>query len=271
MVNFATGHRERPQRAAFSIGKCRDCSVRHLSICQPLQDEELAIVEKFRYGGRIYSAGSDLYRQDETPDELYTILDGWVMLYRLLGDGRRQIIDFALPGAFLGYQPNLTGPMRHGAQCITTVTACCTLPRRRFSDLLQRLPKLSTRLAWINGCDAVTAQTHLANVGGRAALPRVAYFLLELFMRLQPSSPATMDDAVEIPLTQDHIADALGLTNVYVNKILRHLKNERLIFLHCHALRILDVQRLAKLADFDLQNNPSVLQRSQKMPALHAE
>jgi CRP-like cAMP-binding protein len=89
----------------------------------------------FKSGNRRIVAGADLYCQDETSDEFYTLLDGWVYLYRIPADGRRQILDFSLPGGFLGFQPELSAPSSHSALGLTTVHVNRTLRALREADL----------------------------------------------------------------------------------------------------------------------------------------
>ena len=218
-------------------------------MCQPLDGERLSIVQAFKSGDRVLPAGSQLYGEGETCSELYNLLDGWVALHRLVDSGRCQILDFALPGAFLGYQPDLAGPMLHGAQCLTDV-AVCVFPRQRFVDLLAKHPGLTARLATLQAEELVRAHDHLTNVACRPARSRLANLLLELCSRLRRRHPKLKPLDVKIPLTQNNIADALGLTGVYVNIILRQLREEGLLVFKGGRLQIPDPARLAKIADY---------------------
>ncbi len=218
-------------------------------MCQPFDGERLSIVQAFKSGDRVLPAGSQLYGFGEACSELYNLLDGWVALYRLVDSGRCQILDFALPGAFLGYQPDLAGPMLHGAQCLTDVTVCL-FPRQRFVDLLAKHPELTARLATLKAEELVVAHDHLTNIACRPAPGRLANLLLELCSRVRRRHPELEPHDLEIPLTQNNIADALGLTSVYVNITLRQLREEGLLVFKSRHLRILDPERLAELADF---------------------
>ncbi len=220
------------------------------ALCAPLSDDEIAVIEDFKSGHREIPAGADLYCQDEVCDELYTLLDGWVYLYQILEDGRRQILDFALPGAFLGFQPDLAAPAAHSAQCLTDI-AVCVFPRGTLLDLFRAHPELALRMAWITARDGALAREHLTNVGRRSARERVAHLLLELFYRVRRGGASPGDNSVELPLTQEHIADALGLTTVHVNRTLRALREADLLAMRGRMLRILDPGALAKLAGFD--------------------
>ncbi len=234
---------------AVPVG-CQECHIRTKTICQPLEGDRLEIVERFKQGDCVLPAGSHLYRPGEICTELFNLLDGWVSLYRITESGRRQILDFCLPGSFLGYQAQLLAPMLHGAECVTDV-AVCVFPRQQFSELVEKNPCLSARLVRMIAQDVAIARDHLTNVGSRTASGKICHLLLELSLRLRPPGPAVGDREVEIPLTQHHIAEALGLTSVYVSQTLKQLREQELLLFRRGRLRILDFEGLAKLTDLD--------------------
>lgn len=229
---------------------CQKCHIRTKTVCRPLEGDRLEIVERFKYGDCVLPAGSHLYRPGEICTELYNLLDGWVSLYRIIESGRRQILDFCLPGSFLGYQAQLLGPMLHGAECITDV-AVCIFPRQPFGELIERNPSLAARLIRMIAQDLAIARDHLTNVGSRTARGKICHLLLELSLRLCPQGPEIGNREVEIPLTQNHIAEALGLTSVYVSQTLKQLREQELLLFRHGRLRILDFEGLAKVADLD--------------------
>jgi CRP-like cAMP-binding protein len=229
---------------------CRQCPIKELTVCRPLVGERISVVQRFKSGDRILPAGSDIFRFGEGCSELFNVLDGWVATYQVLASGRRQILDIALPGAFLGYQPDLHAPMSYGAECITDV-AICVFPRHAFPDLAEMHPEIAMQLAWLNSRDYVRAQEHLTNVGSRGALSRVAHFLVELCRRVGGPDCFGARPTIELPLTQQHIADALGLTNVYVNRLLRQLREEEVLSFKDRTLHIFDPAKLLEIADYE--------------------
>ncbi len=247
----------RSKRQLNIPSNCRTCGVRDEALCAPLSDGEIHIIERFKAGNRVLEAGTDLYYQGEPCGELYTLLDGWVSLYQILEDGRRQILDFALPGAFLGFQPDLGAPMMHSAECLTDV-GVCVFPRKNLFDLFRQHPELALRMAWITARDRTLANEHLTNVGRRVARERVAHLLLELFYRVRLAHPSPHGEGVELPLTQEHLGDALGLTSVHVNRTLRRLREAGLVTVGGHTMQVLDPDALAEIAGFDSE---AVLQR----------
>jgi CRP-like cAMP-binding protein len=231
---------------------CADCPIRGLTVCRPFQGPTLDVVQDFKLEDRILPAGSQLYFPEQELTELYNLLDGWVFLYRILESGRRQIIDLALPGSFLGYQPNLHAPILHGAECLTDV-AVCVFPRKPFDDLAREHPSLSFQLAKVTSQVLIRTQDHLTNVGSRPVLARIARLLCEILYRSCSPQLPLVGEAVGIPLTQTHIADALGLTSVYVNKTLRELREKGILIFKGGQLTVLDLGRLTQLAEFQLE------------------
>ena len=192
-----------PRRSKYSPvvpPDCRGCPIRKLTVCQVFKVEELNILEDFKTGDRILPAGTRLYQKGESITELYNLLDGWVVLNRLLTSGRHQILEFVLPGAFLGYQSDLKGPMLHGAKCLTDVVVC-VFPRHSFPSFMRRHPEVAVRLASIKARDEARAHDHLTNIGTRASRARLAHLLLELHIRVRRRYPTTDDGIVELPLT----------------------------------------------------------------------
>ncbi len=227
---------------------CANCAVRGTTVCRAFADD-LDVVARFKSGDRIHAADTHLYRIGDQPGDLFNLLDGWIALYRILECGKRQILDILLPGAFFGYQPDLGEPMLHGALCLSDV-AVCVFPRKGFPDLVSEHPALALALIDINGRAAIRAQDHLTNIGGRSGTARVANMLLDLFLRARRSVASRQyDSTVELPLTQELIADSLGLTPVYVNRILRDLRERSLVVLRKGTLTILDLAALARLAE----------------------
>ena len=89
---------------------CVNFDVRSATVCAALGDPQLEEVEAHKVGDNYFPAGSDLFLQGVKSEYLYTIKEGWVMMYTLLQDGRRQINEFCLTGAFIGGQSDMTGP-----------------------------------------------------------------------------------------------------------------------------------------------------------------
>jgi len=203
----------------------------------------------YKAGNRTVEQGDDIIRQGEPCSELYTLLDGWAMVYQDLANGRRQVLDFALPGALLGFRPNLEAPPVHSVQALTDASMC-VFPRARFLALVREQPEVGLRLAWMTARDHFLAQEHLTNLGRRNAAERIAYLLLEIYLRAARTWPAA-GGSIAMPLTQEHLGDALGLTAVHVNRTLGRLRRQGLLELGGRTLVVRDAEALAALAGFE--------------------
>lgn len=233
-------------REVHATSACSGCPVREASLCR---GADLALLETLRVGERILSPGMDLAFQGVNCANIYVVLDGWVCLYELMEDGRRQILQFALPGDVVGFRGD-GEPLTYSAQSLTAVAAC-VIPWGRFLKAAHRNPELALRLSGLMARDGAMAYVHLTSVGRRTALERVAYLLLELFYRARTRFPVTRGDSIALPLTQSHIGDALGLTPVHTNRMLRELREAGIIELSQRTLRVINPDRLASAAGFE--------------------
>jgi CRP/FNR family transcriptional regulator, anaerobic regulatory protein len=227
---------------------CADCAIRETTVCGAIHTDRLDVLEKFKICDRIIPAHTNLYCEGDELDEIYNLLSGWVALHRLLESGKRQVLQIELPGAFLGYQADLQEPLLHTAECITDV-AVCVFPRRSFPELLERHPGLGKRLVRIMAQNVTRTHDQLTNIGGRSGMERVAYFLLQFVPPMQHRQYAADRDTAALPLTQEMIGDALGLTSIHINRILRELRERHLVVLHNKTLQVLDLGGLRRMAE----------------------
>lgn len=218
----------------------------------PLSTELHRLVPRYRSGDRKIEAGRDVFRIGQTGKEIFNLLDGWVALYTLLEDGRRQILHFALPGAVLGVLPTNGAQSTFGAQALTDVVVS-VIPNSKLASLSRDEPEIGMRLARSLARDCSIAYDHMTSIGRRSARERVANLLLELFIRYRAQWPGNRIEEMTLPLTQEQIGDATGLTFVHVNRVLSTLRKDRIVEFHYRRLRILDPDRLIDVAGVDPQ------------------
>ncbi|WP_374650867.1 Crp/Fnr family transcriptional regulator [Dongia sp.] len=206
--------------------------------------------------------GESLYYQGDDCHNIYLLLDGWAFRHQILEDGRRQILDFALPGVVFGLPG--TGIMTHSLE---TLTACTfsVFTRERLFDLMRDVPVLGFRLLEIMADAEARAFEHLTSVGRRTAKERVAHLLLELVMRARGTNAALRETTMTLPLMLPHIADALGLTSETVCRALSSMRKDRMVILRGQKLDILDLKRLATAAGVDMTQD---IKRSRTEPSL---
>jgi len=190
-----------------------------------------------------------MVHQGQTNQAAYILASGWVCSYKILADGARQIVDFQIPGDFLGLRSVLFRTSDHNIEPVTKVEASEVLVR----DLLETFsetPRLATAVLWAASRDEAMVVEHLVSIGRRDAKERTAHFLLELGARLKLVGLGSTA-GYACPLSQYLLADALGLSAVHVNRVLRELREDGLVtFQHGH-VEIHDLDGLVELADFD--------------------
>jgi len=179
---------------------------------------------------------------------LYVNRSGWLARYKILHNGSRQIIDFILPGQLVGLSACLFQRALYSVVAITKATLL-TLPFDMVDDAFERHPALAKALFRSAALEGAILGEHLIDAARRSAYQRVSHLLLELLMRLNHGQSA---DAMSfsMPLTQELIADALGLTPVHVSRTLRALREDGLIAMDGRSITILDFEALALLSDF---------------------
>lgn len=222
---------------------CAHCHVRRLAICGALEPAELEPMARLVTHKRL-AKGDQLFEENAAADHVYTLTSGAMRLCKLLPDGRRQIIGFALPGDFLG----LTASQRYfySAESIAETTLC----RFKQSDLavLFRLfPHLQDRLLRMTSGELAAAQDQMLSLGRKEPVERVASFLASLARRMRRFGDP--GPTVTLPMTRADIADYLGLTIETISRSFTKLKSARIIVLPSpERVFVADPARLAALA-----------------------
>ena len=199
-------------------------------------------------GERVLPAKRNILREEKGADEVFTLFDGWAFTYKLLADGRRQILDFLLPGSFIGLHVLWFKAMPHSVQSLTPVSLC-VFDKEKFRDLLRRKPEYEWEfLRYTTSCQA-SSDERLLNLGRRTAKERIARFALMLH---DPLAGRGLVKGGFFPfhLRQEHIADALGLTKVHVSRTLQALRKESLLKMGRDRALIHDLKGLSELAAY---------------------
>ena len=222
---------------------------RKLSAFVALSDEDLAMLDRLHQRRRTFIAGVDLVHQGQADQTAYILAKGWVCSYKMLPNGNRQIIDFQIPGDFLGLRSVLFRTADHNIEPVTKVEASVVV----VTDLLEAFantPRLATAVLWAASRDEAMVVEHLVGIGRRNALERTAHYLLEFGARLKLVGLGTKE-GYACPLSQYMLADALGLSAVHVNRVLRQLREMELLTFQKGHVAFDDFDRLVELADFD--------------------
>ena len=222
---------------------------RKLSAFVALSEVELAALERLHQRRRSFGAGRDMVHQGQSAQAAYILSAGWVCSYKLQPNGTRQIVDFQVPGDFLGLRSVLLRTSDHSFEPIVDIEAAEVLTVDLL-DAFAQTPRLATAILWAASRDEAMVVEHLVGIGRRDADARMAHFMLELGSRLSLVGMGGKE-GFECPLTQYHLADALGLSAVHVNRVLRQLRESGLVTFRDSHVTIYDHDRLVDLAEFD--------------------
>ena len=227
---------------------CKDCRLRTLDAFKPVTPQELLFIQDYRSGAGFAPAGTSIISEQNPNGKLFTLYAGWAFRYKTLSDGRRQILNFLLPGDLIGLQQEFADGASHGVEALTD-TSLCVFPRDGLWDLFRNFPSLGYDVTWLAAREEGMVDENLLTNGRRNAAERVAMLLIHLYRRVERLGLA-VDGSIEFPITQQHIADALGLSLVHTNKTLRRLAQLRLHELRDGRLRLLNPRALHQLADY---------------------
>jgi CRP/FNR family transcriptional regulator len=235
-----------PRSPATSV--CRFCAARPLGLCQPMKtDDDLNALQGLQYRIRSYGPGKLIFGPHEPNGHVYNVISGWLAISHDLLDGQRQISQFLTKGAFFGFRPDGLNGTGQSAIAIDEVTVCA-IPAANLSALVEKHPNINRRLIWMLGREALITANRLAFVGQTSAITRIANLLLELTIMATGQKNHTNGTQVRLPLTQAQIADATGLTAIHVNRMLRRLREEKVLDMHDGFLNIFDIDSLQTLA-----------------------
>jgi CRP-like cAMP-binding protein len=201
---------------------CWDCPLRQNSAFSPISRAELDFIGGARRLQLDFDARQHILTPGEASDVFFTLFEGWAFKYQALEDGRRQIIDFLLPGDVLGLHSPFNGVARHGV-CTVTKVRVCPLSSEGFSGVVSGQAGLTRGLLQTLLIDDRRADRRLLLIGQQTASERVCFLLLELRDRLRARGMASSTEC-EMPLTYEQIADALGLGRSPVARSLADLR-----------------------------------------------
>jgi CRP-like cAMP-binding protein len=194
--------------------------------------------------------GTTLLYEGSHSAHLYTLLSGWAFRYKTLQDGRRQILNYMLPGDLVGLQGSVIGEMQHSVEALSPLVLC-VFQRDRLNDLFRNHPGLGFDITWLAAQEERMLDDHLLSLGRRTATERAAYLIGFLYHRAASVGLAGSERNIYLPITQMHVADTLGLSIVHTNKTLRKLAGMGLIRWLDRSCEVLDVAGLMEVAGWE--------------------
>ncbi len=223
--------------------------VLRLRQCAVLSDEDERCLQEMTRDVRSVPADVDLKSHGEKPGTVHIMMEGLACRYKVLPDGRRQIMAFMVPGDPCDLKVALLKQMDHGI-CTLAPSFVAHVPHATIEQIAERRPSIA-RAFWCSTLlDGAILREWLVNIGRRDAFERVAHLLWELFLR-HAIVGRVEGTTFALPLTQSELADALGLSNVHINRTMQRLRAEELIESDGHRIVILQPTRLRQVCGFE--------------------
>jgi len=225
---------------------CTGCPLRANGLFRTFAEDELRFVSGFKRGELVVEPGGNILLEGSHSAQLFTLLSGWAFRYKTLEDGRRQILNYLLPGDLIGLQGSVIGEMQHSVEALSPVILC-VFQRDQLPNLFRSHPGLAFDITWLASREERMLDENLLSVGRRSAIERAAYLIAFVYERAARIGLPTNRNLL-IPIAQQHVADTLGLSIVHTNKTLRKLAEMGLILWHDRACEVVDAEGLKSVA-----------------------
>lgn len=222
--------------------------VRKLSLHAPLDGDDRAAVLALPHTVRNLEPSQYLVREGDLPTHCCMVLSGIAIRHKIVGNGGRQIVNVHIPGDMVDLQNALLATADHNVQALNKMTAAL-IPRQAMIDLAFTRPSVGKALWLETLIEGSIAREWVANVGRRDAATRVAHLLCEFAYRLDAVGIGR-ECNYELPMTQEQLADTIGLTPVHVNRTLKALDAAGLTKRSRRSVIITDLEKLANVGDF---------------------
>lgn len=232
--------------SSSEVTSCSACPLRKRKRFREFTGGELSFVNNFKTGELTVAKGATILSEGSPSPHLYTVTSGWGFRHKFLDDGRRQILNYIMPGDIVGLQGSLMDEMQHSVEALSEMKLC-VFERSRLMELYRKHPELAYDLTWIAAAEERMLDEHLLSVGRRTALERSAYLLVFLYLRARTVELLKPQKRI-IPVTQSHVADTLGLSVVHTNKTLRKIAKRGLVKWHDRGCEVLDEDALLTIA-----------------------
>lgn len=214
-----------------------------------LEEADVAALVTATGRGRPVGAKVDLIREGDRPGPVFVMLDGWAFRYKILPNGARQIMAFLMPGDCCDLHVGLLAEMDHSIRTITQAEIV-TIEREQMDALMDVHPKIARAMYISQLVDEGTMRAWITSMGRRTSTERAAHLICELYLRAR-SIGITTSSELSLPLSQLLLADALGMTPVHLNRVLKDLKLQGAMTLQRGMLVVTNPERLISIAGFD--------------------
>lgn len=215
-----------------------------------LSRDDVALVERLCRSPRTYPADHNLIQEDARCGHICIVMSGLAFRYKMLRNGQRQILGYLIPGDICDLSFTLTDKPDFSVSLVAEFSIV-KVPIPDLVETLERSRNLRRALELAAHQDSVIMRQWLVNIGQRKAHRKISHFLYEMSERFRIIGNCGVSGWIDFPLNQHMLADTIGTTPVHINRTLQRLRQEGVILLDRRRLRILDIEKLLSIADFE--------------------
>ncbi len=237
------------ERSETSDGSILHPLIRRLETFRFLAAADRDVLLKATMNMRSVAAQTDLMREGDAPDVVRVLVEGFACRYKIVDNGKRQIVGFLVPGDICDAHVLTLGHTDHNVAVLTD-SQLATIPRDAMEAILAAHPAIVRVLLWSSLVNESISREWLANMGRRSPNKRIGHLLCEMLTRLGAVGLAD-NDRFAFPITQADLGDTVGLSTVHVNRTLQELKAKKLIASKRWLFEVIDVPALMAFSDFD--------------------
>lgn len=227
----------------------QSCMIRHFQHFAEIEREEIDLLAKLEKSPERIAPGSLLWQEGGRVEVMAVLSKGWAFSCYTLEDGSRMILDVFLPGDVIGMHEYASRTHQASVETITECTLC-RFPHRHLDDIFELSPRLTRIFFTIAATQQSMLVERMVNLGRRDAQSKLSHFICEMYSRLSKTNPDMRPD-FNLPLSQQMIADTMGLTPVHVSRVFSQLREQALVCRDRHRVFIPDIERLSDFADFN--------------------
>lgn len=214
-----------------------------------LDDDDIRTLATATSRSRQFDPKHDLIREGDRPGPVFIMLEGWACRYKILPSGARQVLAFLMPGDACDLHIGLLAEMDHSIQTITPARVA-TIDRIEMDAMMERRPGIARAMYISQLVDEGTMRAWITSMGRRTSTERVAHLMCELYLRAR-NIGLSSETSLFLPLSQILLSDALGMTAVHVNRVLKELRLQGAMLLKRGSLEIVDPAMIVRIAGFD--------------------
>ncbi|WP_409432255.1 Crp/Fnr family transcriptional regulator [Litorimonas sp. RW-G-Af-16] len=226
-----------------------DTLIKRLGHYVDVASEAFQDIERLPHRTETRQAGQEIIVEGETVDDVFVVEVGWAIRFRMLDDGRRQILNFMLPGDCFDLMSVSGAKSDHNVSAATDVVMR-RVNAKVFLKAMGQKPELATSFWWAAIQEEAILREQIIRNGRRTAIERVAHMILELNRRVAAVT-GELDDHLDFPIPQSMLADALGISNVHVSRTITRLREENYIRATNRGFEIVNREAMAEMCDFD--------------------